>query len=68
MRLLTLPSTTTIDQPPSDPAEFLKDGKIKADDYEKVVPTRFEDVPTTWQMLFVGDGSSKQGKLVTQLV
>lgn len=47
---------------------YIKEGKIKADNFEQVVPTKFEDVPATWQILFIGDGSSKQGKLVTQII
>jgi NADPH-dependent curcumin reductase CurA len=49
-------------------SQYIKDGKIQAVDYEKVVPTQFEDVPSTWQLLFKGDGSSKQGKLVTKVI
>lgn len=45
--------------------ENVKAGKIKiGEDSETVVPTAFEDVPKTWQMLFTGGNT---GKLVTQL-
>jgi NADPH-dependent curcumin reductase CurA len=43
----------------------VKEGKIKiGEDSETVVPTRFEDVPKTWLMLFKG---GNQGKLVTEI-
>lgn len=43
-----------------------KEGKIKiGEESETVVPTKFEDIPKTWMMLFQG---TNQGKLVTQLV
>jgi len=43
-----------------------KEGKINiGEDSEMVVPTKFEDIPKTWLMLFQG---GNQGKLVTQLV
>ena len=45
--------------------EKIKEGKIKlAEDGETVVPTKFEDVPKTWRMLFTGGNT---GKLVTEL-
>ncbi|KAF2187227.1 NAD(P)-binding protein [Zopfia rhizophila CBS 207.26] len=45
--------------------EKIKEGKIKIGrDSETVVPTKFEDVPKTWVMLFQG---GNQGKLVTQI-
>ncbi|KAF2248471.1 NAD(P)-binding protein [Trematosphaeria pertusa] len=45
--------------------EKIKEGKIKiGEDSETVVPTRFEDVPKTWRMLFEG---GNQGKLVTEI-
>lgn len=45
--------------------ENVKAGKIKiGEDSETVVPTPFEEVPKTWQMLFSGGNT---GKLVTQL-
>ncbi|OCL13459.1 NAD(P)-binding protein [Glonium stellatum] len=44
----------------------VKEGKIKiGPETETVVPTKFEDVPRTWMMLFEG---RNQGKLVTQIV
>ena len=43
-----------------------KEGKLKIDDKsEHVVPTKFEDIPKTWHLLFSG---GNQGKLVTKLV
>lgn len=43
----------------------IKAGKIKIGaDSETIVPTKFEDIPKTWNMLFEG---GNQGKLVTQL-
>jgi NADPH-dependent curcumin reductase CurA len=43
----------------------VKEGKIKiGEDSETVVPTKFEDVPKTWLMLFKG---GNQGKLVTEI-
>lgn len=45
--------------------QAIKAGKIRLDEKsETVVPTRFEDVPRTWLMLFEG---KNQGKLVTSL-
>ena len=45
--------------------ENVKAGKIKiGEDSETVVPTAFEDIPKTWQLLFTGGNT---GKLVTQL-
>jgi NADPH-dependent curcumin reductase CurA len=45
--------------------EKIKEGKIKiGEDSETVVPTKFEDIPKTWTMLFSG---GNQGKLVTKL-
>jgi NADPH-dependent curcumin reductase CurA len=42
-----------------------KGGKIKmGGEIETVVPTKFEDVPKTWMMLFAG---GNQGKLVTEV-
>lgn len=42
-----------------------KEGKIQmGPETETVVPTKFEDVPKTWTLLFKG---GNQGKLVTQL-
>lgn len=44
----------------------IKEGKIKiGEDSETVVPTKFEDIPKTWNMLFEG---GNQGKLVTKLI
>lgn len=41
------------------------DGKLKiGDEQEQVVPTKFEDIPKTWLMLFEG---ANQGKLVTKI-
>jgi NADPH-dependent curcumin reductase CurA len=46
--------------------EKIKEGKIKIGaDSETVVPTKFEDIPKTWTMLFSG---GNQGKLVTEIV
>jgi NADPH-dependent curcumin reductase CurA len=46
--------------------EGAKEGKIKiGPESETVVPTKFEDVPKTWMMLFEG---GNQGKLVTKIV
>lgn len=43
----------------------VKEGKIQiGPETETVVPTKFEDVPKTWNMLFQGGNT---GKLVTQL-
>ncbi|EUC35787.1 hypothetical protein COCCADRAFT_90009 [Bipolaris zeicola 26-R-13] len=43
-----------------------KEGKIQlGPETETVVPTKFEDVPKTWMMLFNG---GNKGKLVTQLM
>ncbi|KAF2652699.1 NAD(P)-binding protein [Lophiostoma macrostomum CBS 122681] len=45
--------------------QSIKEGKIKiGSDGETVVPTKFEDVPKTWQLLFEG---GNQGKLITEL-
>lgn len=45
--------------------QAVKDGKIKMGaDTETVVPTKFEDIPKTWTMLFEGGNT---GKLVTEL-
>ncbi|KAF2795588.1 NAD(P)-binding protein [Melanomma pulvis-pyrius CBS 109.77] len=45
--------------------EKIKEGKIKIGaDSETVVPTKFEDIPKTWVMLFSG---GNQGKLVTEI-
>ena len=45
--------------------QAVKDGKIKiGPETETVVPTKFEDVPRTWKMLFEG---GNMGKLVTVL-
>lgn len=45
--------------------EKIKEGKIKiGPDSETVVPTKFEDIPKTWMMLFQG---GNQGKLVTEI-
>jgi NADPH-dependent curcumin reductase CurA len=45
--------------------EKVKEGKIQiGKESETVVPTKFEDVPKTWRMLFKG---GNQGKLVTDL-
>lgn len=42
------------------------EGKLKiGDENEHVVPTKFEDIPKTWLMLFSG---GNQGKLVTKIV
>ncbi|BEI81021.1 hypothetical protein CcaverHIS002_0201810 [Cutaneotrichosporon cavernicola] len=46
-------------------AGWAKEGKIKLDESETVVPTKIDDVPQTWQRLFRGEN---RGKLVTQLV
>jgi NADPH-dependent curcumin reductase CurA len=44
----------------------VKAGKIKlGPEMETIVPTKFEDVPKTWMMLFSG---GNQGKLITQIV
>ena len=44
----------------------VKEGKIKiGEDSETVVPTKFEDVPKTFLMLFKG---GNQGKLVTEII
>ncbi|CAI6337395.1 unnamed protein product [Periconia digitata] len=44
----------------------IKEGKIQiGEESETIVPTKFEDIPTTWCKLFDG---SNQGKLVTQLI
>ncbi|KAF2808665.1 NAD(P)-binding protein [Mytilinidion resinicola] len=46
--------------------DAVKEGKIKlGEEIETVVPTKFEDIPKTWVLLFSG---GNQGKLVTQLV
>lgn len=46
--------------------EKVKEGKITIGaDSETVVPTKFEDIPKTWTMLFSG---GNQGKLVTEIV
>ncbi|PVI06352.1 NAD(P)-binding protein [Periconia macrospinosa] len=43
----------------------VREGKIKiGEDSETVVPTKFEDVPKTWNLLFEG---ANQGKLITEL-
>ncbi|TXT10606.1 hypothetical protein VHUM_02111 [Vanrija humicola] len=44
--------------------KLIDDDKIKAADAETVVPTKVEDIPTTWLRLFEG---KNRGKLVTQL-
>ncbi|KAF1961821.1 NAD(P)-binding protein [Byssothecium circinans] len=45
--------------------EAAKAGKIKiGEESETIVPTKFEDVPKTWKLLFVG---GNQGKLITEL-
>lgn len=45
--------------------ENIKAGKIKiGEDSETVVPTAFEDVPKTWNLLFTGGNT---GKLVTEI-
>lgn len=45
-----------------------KEGKIRlGDEVETVVPTKFEDIPKTWMMLFEGGEKGKQGKLVTKI-
>lgn len=46
-------------------AGWAKEGKIKLDESETVVPTKIDDIPKTWQRLFRGEN---RGKLVTQLV
>ncbi len=46
-------------------AGWIKEGKVKLDEAETVVPTKIEDIPQTWQRLFRGEN---RGKLVTQLV
>ncbi|KAF2204260.1 NAD(P)-binding protein [Delitschia confertaspora ATCC 74209] len=44
----------------------VKDGKIKmTEESETIVKSKFEDIPSTWMMLFQG---GNQGKLITQLV
>ena len=44
----------------------VEEGKLKIDEEsEKVVETKFEDVPKTWLMLFSG---GNRGKLVTKIV
>ena len=45
--------------------EWKKGNLLIEDENETVVPTRFEDIPKTWTMLFNG---GNKGKLVTQLV
>ena len=45
--------------------EAVKEGKLKIDEGEQVVPRAFEDIPKTWMKLFEG---SNTGKLVTKLV
>ena len=42
----------------------LADGKLKIEEGEQVVKTKFEDIPKTWLMLYSG---GNQGKLVTAL-
>lgn len=43
----------------------VKEGKIQIEKQaETIVPTKFEDIPKTWMMLFEG---GNQGKLVTEL-
>lgn len=45
--------------------QALKNGKLKlGEDSEQIVPTKFEDIPKTWMMLFDG---SNTGKLVTEI-
>lgn len=45
--------------------EKIKEGKIKiGEETETVVPTKFEDIPQTWNLLFSG---GNQGKLVTEI-
>jgi NADPH-dependent curcumin reductase CurA len=42
-----------------------KEGKIQmGEETETIVPTKFEDVPKTWTMLFKGGNT---GKLVTEI-
>lgn len=45
-------------------AGWAKEGKIKLDEAETVVPTKIDDIPQTWQRLFRGEN---RGKLVTKL-
>lgn len=46
--------------------EKIKEGKIQiGEGNETVVPTKFEDIPKTWIMLFSG---GNQGKLVTEII
>ena len=43
----------------------VKEKKIQIEVQEEtIVPTKFEDIPKTWMMLFEG---GNQGKLVTEL-
>jgi NADPH-dependent curcumin reductase CurA len=43
----------------------VKEKKIQIEKQEEtIVPTKFEDIPKTWKMLFEG---GNQGKLVTEL-
>ena len=42
----------------------LEDGKLKIEEGEQVVKTKFEDIPKTWLMLYSGGNT---GKLVTAL-
>ncbi|KAF2477519.1 NAD(P)-binding protein [Lindgomyces ingoldianus] len=45
--------------------QAIKEGKLKiGSETETVVPTKFEDIPKTWMMLFEG---GNQGKLVTAI-
>jgi NADPH-dependent curcumin reductase CurA len=48
----------------SDLSGWIKDGKIETTGGEMIVDTKFEDIPTTWQMLFEG---GNKGKLITKL-
>jgi NADPH-dependent curcumin reductase CurA len=45
--------------------EAVKDGRIKTENSETIVETKFEDIPKTWCKLFEG---VNQGKLITQIV
>lgn len=45
-------------------AGWAKEGKIRLDDSETVVPTGINDIPKTWQRLFRGEN---RGKLITKV-
>ncbi|TXT12923.1 hypothetical protein VHUM_01324 [Vanrija humicola] len=45
-------------------AGWVKEGKIKLDDAETLVPAKVEDLPQIWQRLFSGQN---RGKLISQL-